>query len=117
MFNEMFKVLYLGDDRRDRKIFAKIEKSYAPPLRFEHGKTELVAKLEPEGDGQTVEIYETRLPARFFTVVGIERHDGGYDRPAFTITTGSGDEVGALAVEIAIAAAQGMIGIKSGRKS
>lgn len=58
-------------------------KAYCPPPTFEHAKRTLVGAITAKNeDGNDVTIYETRMPARFFSIdVGGE----------YTIHTGSGD--------------------------
>lgn len=97
-------------DQRDRDIFGEI---YNPPHKFRHGKWEEIARLEqPEdSDGNPVTIYECRYPARFFKlVVHPSQNSIGEPSQGYEITTGSGNEMGALAVQLARQIADGMIG-------
>lgn len=106
----MFEGFY-KPDARDREIFGDI---YNPPAEFVHGQYHQIAELScGDGDGQNVTIYESRLPARFFKVEAHARPDYAYaNKPAFALTTGSGEEMGRLTLSIAKAIAEGMLGIE-----
>jgi hypothetical protein len=96
---------------RDREMFGKF---WVGPQTFPYGEEVLVARLpkDPEdGDGYPSEIYVTAMPARFFKLVVLPSTNSiNEPRFGFTLTTGSDDEMGKLVLEIAKAAAQGMIG-------
>lgn len=103
--------LYDGVDARDGAIFRPLGDRYKPPARFEHGEWHKIAeisKARPDGDGFAVEIYELRMPARFFKVEALASLDSmKRSRPGFTLSTGSGDDMGALCVRMALAIADG----------
>lgn len=109
-FSELFADLYLPDDR-DRIIFGEL---YTPPDQFVQWQEYRVAhlpKLEG-GDGQPVDIYETRAPARFFRLHALPSTDSlDQPKPSFHISTGSGDEMGRLLVEVARQITRGMLAI------
>jgi len=86
-------------------------KAYNPPAKFQHGKQELVAFLKSERDGQDVELYEVRMPARFFEIKVLSRTTSeGKVKKGFILSSGSGQ--GELVVRIAKAIAKGMLGLK-----
>lgn len=78
---------------------------------------ELVADMakDPEdGDGQSVKVFECRMPARFFKLeAAAGANSCGEEKQPFVITTGSGDEMGHLIGLLAKAITQGMLGIKT----
>lgn len=98
-------------DERDRAIFGEHYISGGP---FVYGEWRLVARFQKRGgDGQDVEIDECRMPARFFrlrALAGRDSVDGAL--PAFTLSTGSGDEVGQLMVALAQQIVMGMVGLR-----
>lgn len=58
--------------------------------QFEHGTWTLCGRIEAKQDeGQTVEIFECRWPARFFMIRAAASVSG---KPAFSMSTGSGDQ-------------------------
>lgn len=97
-------------DARDREIFGDL---YDPPVQFEHGKWHRVLRIEKDpidGDGQTVEIDECRMPARFFRLRALaDVNSVGDPNPAFVFATGSGDDMDHLVVQMARAIAGGML--------
>jgi hypothetical protein len=99
-------------DMRDRVLFGD---AYVPPARFHHGQWYLVARFEkdePHSDGQPVRIDEMRLPARAFRLRALaSRNSVGEVLPAWSLSTGTGDDMGRLCVEIAKAASEGMIAV------
>jgi|GEM_PF-2856218 len=101
---------------REYKSFATDfhEPEYNPPAEFTYAEPVLVATIPKDpldGDGQHVEIYETRYPATFWEVVVLATQDSmGEMQPGFSISTGSGFAVGRLAFPIARAIAEGMLG-------
>lgn len=108
MSEQVFPSWYSPDDR-DRRLFGE---QYAPPEKFEHGEWHKVAEYpKTTGDGQACEIYECRMPARFFKLVALDSANS-IDKPraGFALSTGSGDGVGTLMVSLAKAIADGMIG-------
>lgn len=107
--------LYHSHDRRDAEIFAPIEQYHRPPSEFAHGEWHLVAEVPKiGGDGHLVRIHEIRMPARFFKVEVLDSTNSiGEATKGFALTTGSGDDMGRLCVQIALAASQGMIGLET----
>jgi hypothetical protein len=97
--------LYEPDDR-DRRVFGL---HYRPPSIFEHGvEHEIVLLPARSKDGQDVVITESRFPARFYKI-----HIAASDtKPAAVISTGSGTEMALLALRIAEAIADGMLGVR-----
>jgi hypothetical protein len=94
-----------------RRPIVSLGAAYQPPQEFKHGAASVIAKLPAEPDGYAVEVLEERLPARFFTVKALPTADStGKIRPGFRVTTGSGDDMGEIAGEVAKAIAGGMIG-------
>lgn len=84
--------------------------AYQPPEIFNHGETTLVAKLQAEGDGHDVEVYECRLPATFFTIKALPRIDhNGKKCNGFSLSTGS--SMAKIAGQIANSIANGMLSI------
>lgn len=67
----------------------------------------VIKRFEAESDGQPVELIETCLPARFYTIKALE-HEG---KPGYELGTGSGDEMLQLAITVAEAIADGMLGL------
>lgn len=105
-----FASMYEADDR-DQAIFGD---AYIGPKEFDYGDWHLVAKYPKEegGDGQDVEVYESRMPARFFKVVAKASPNSiGKMAEGFSLSTGSGDEMGKWAVETAKKISDGMIGL------
>ncbi len=88
--------------------------NYKPPKEFKHGLPELVAefpKTPKNGDGQNVEIWETRMPARFYTIKALPtRNSIGELQPSFALSTGSSQEK--LVNDIATAISEGMLGLE-----
>lgn len=83
------------------------------PDQFEPHKETLVAtypKNPPDGDGQSVNVYCTAAPARFYTIRTQAGEDSmGYPQPGFTLSTGSSEQN--LAAAIAEAISKGMLGM------
>lgn len=108
-------------DKRDQAIFGEILKYYNPPEVFPHGPWALVASLPknpPDGDGHACEIYECRVPARFFRLVVLPgKNSMGEISPGWAMSTGSGDEAGKLIVQIAKAVTEGMLGLEFGKET
>jgi hypothetical protein len=92
-------------------------REYRPPEKFRHGEWELVAdmkKAPEDGDGQSVKVFECRMPARFFKLEAMaDANSMGEAQAPFVVTTGSGDEMAHLIGELAKAVTQGMIGFKT----
>lgn len=104
--NELFDFLY-QEAGLEKKTFGK---HYCAEGPFVHGEEKLIARYAKEkgGDGHDVEVYETRLPARFFRIMAIEtRNSVGGFKPGFNLETGSGQEQ--LAADIALAISEGML--------
>jgi hypothetical protein len=113
----MMDFLYESRDRRDDVIYAPVQEWYRPPSKFRHNEWELVADLPKikDDDGYPVRIYEMRMPARFYKVEMLDTVNScGESKKGFAISTGSGDKCGRLAVEFALEAQRGMIGLDAG---
>ena len=86
------------------------------PNKFVYGEKILVARFSKRigGDGQSVEVYESRLPARFWHIrVAAGYNSAGETQEAWGLATGSGDDKDAeLVVQIAKRIAQGMLGFR-----
>jgi hypothetical protein len=98
-------------DERDRAIFGDC---YAPSVdHYPHGTWHVVARIQKSGtDGQSVEIDECRMPARFFRLRALaDVNSVGKQVPAFALSTGSGDGMGRLMVALGRAIAEGMVGL------
>ncbi len=97
---------------RDRAGFGA---SYEPPEVFPHGEWVTVARFAPTcEDGQSVEIDEARYPARFFRLRALAaQSSAGSPLSAWTLRTGSGDEMGVLMAETARAVAGGMVSLEA----
>lgn len=80
--------LYYGADERDRVIFGK---RYCGPETFTHGGWHLVCRVEKRkgGDGQPCEIYEGRMPARFFKLVALPSESCAWPMPLQTAWSAS----------------------------
>ena len=77
-----------------------------------HGVWELLKHVPKEegGDGQDVNVYVCAMPARFYKVEALPGSNSvGGPVQGFVLSTGSGSEMERLALEIAEAAAGGMI--------
>lgn len=100
-----------GTGPADRAIFGS---DYRPPVSFDdHGWHTVVRLEKSDSDGQPVEIDESRMPARFYRLRALESIDsGGEVVPGFTLSTGSGHEVGQLIYALGKAIAAGMIGFR-----
>lgn len=72
----------------------------------ESGALVKVASIPAGEDGRSVEIYECRHPAAFYTIRVLPDQKGA----GYTLTTGSGQ--GELAGQIAKAIADGMLGLE-----
>jgi hypothetical protein len=110
MLDDLMSPLYFPD-RRDTDIFGD---HYKPPKKFQYGKWHRIVTLRKEkrGDGGDAFIFECRMPARFFKVVVPDYENSvGEKKKGFTLQTGSGDEMGKLAMQIAHAASKGMLGL------
>ncbi len=108
----MFDTLYKGNDARDQRIFTDMD--YQPPEFFSHGGWHTAVKVPrpyPGSDGQDCEIQECRLPSRFFRlIVHPTPNSMGEPREGWILSTGSGDESGAVIAQVAHLVSQGMIG-------
>lgn len=107
--------LYDGHDARDSAVFRALPDPtwYYPPNRFEHGEWHKVADIPKRegGDGNPSRIYECRMPARFYKLEVLDSTNSvGEPTNGFTLSTGSGEAMGALLVQIALAVRDGMLG-------
>ena len=83
---------------------------YKPPQRLPYGEMCLVSQLKNQGDGHDVNIYEARMPARFYKIEALPaRKYTGELKPGFSLSTGSGVED--LVEHIAVAISEGMLGL------
>lgn len=98
-------------DKRDAAIFGN---DYCGPEAFKHGEWHLVARFAKDpadSDGQVAEVYECRLPARFFKLIALpDTNSVGEPVEGFSLSTGSGDEMGVLMRSLAKAVSAGMVG-------
>jgi hypothetical protein len=102
----MIDSLYYPDEQ-DRRIFGDL---YQPPKKFSHGDWYTVAHIDRASeDGYDVEIDESRLPARFFRLRALPWDS----RPGFVLSTGSGDEIARLLLDMAREIASGMLAVDS----
>jgi hypothetical protein len=110
-----FNFLYSGLEAREKSILGNLH--YVGPSQFNHGEWHTIAKIEkdPEdGDGQSVEIQECRMPARFFRLNVLAGNDSmGDPKAGYEVTTGSGYKVGLLVVSLAKQISKGMIGFEA----
>lgn len=106
----MFDALYCYDVRNQRVLNGL---DYIGPDTFKHCEWYTVARISSgEGDGQDVEIQECRMPARFYRLIAHPTPNSvGEMSRGFTLSTGSGDEVGELLVALSKQVAQGMISV------
>lgn len=109
---DIFSFLYQTREA-DRRLFGD---KYQPPDIFPHGDWARVAVFEKDpdnGDGSPCEIWESRYPAQFFQLrVAASTNSVGEPKEPFTLSTGSGTEMGKLIFAIADAVSQGMIGLR-----
>jgi len=86
--------------------------AWCGPELYETHKEQLVARYEsPDSeDGQTVEIFCTPMPARFYTIRVLEGPNSVGDRqPAYELGTGS--SMAELSAKIGEAIAEGMLSL------
>jgi hypothetical protein len=87
--------------------------AWCGPELYQMRKAQLVARYESQDDedGQTVEIFCTPMPARFYSIRVLEAplRNGGI-RPAYEFGTGS--SMANLAAQIGEAIANGMLGLQ-----
>ena len=114
LYNVAHARIHDSDDRRNP--LKALGEYHKPPKSFEHAKDTLVATIPADADGYPVNVYESRWPTRFYKVVAMENKNSGKLRPGFEITTGSGDDMGELAAQIALQLSRGMLGIRPLRK-
>lgn len=108
---------FLYEPRADDPLRSELAKHrlaqcYKPPKKFEHGKDTLVVSIPKveNGDGHPVEIWECRMPATFYRVrVLPSKNSCNEAKPGFELSTGSGEEMGRLSVNIALAVSEGML--------
>lgn len=111
----MLNELYI----RDEEDVAPFGNNWIGPDKFEEHRETLVARYEKTcDDGQTVEVYCTAAPARFYTVKALAGGNalGGGPKAAFELGTGSGHAMAVLAAAMAEAIAGGMLGLASEMK-
>jgi len=93
----------------------KILKAFIEGTDSEYGKDRPLMhfpKNPPDGDGQSVDVYVISMPANCYKIVAREdKNSVGEPVKGFTLSTGSGSEMKVLALAIAKAASEGMIGI------
>lgn len=111
VLKKLFRSAYCPDEQ-DKAVFGE---KYSPPEEFEHAKWYKVADYPKQGgDGQPAEVYECRWPAQFYKVVALPSTNSvGRRNEGWALSTGSGYEMARLAVKLAEAAADGMIGVPS----
>jgi hypothetical protein len=72
-----------------------------------------VASFKGDGDGQDCELYELRMPARFYKLIVLPGLNSiGELQPGYEVITGSGLQMGILLMWIAREVARGMIGFR-----
>lgn len=113
--NPAIDSMYDGFDARDVEIFRALDKAWFVPCgRFTHGEWQKIfdiPKGEYSGDGSPCAIFECRMPARFFKLeVYDSKNSIGEPSAGFSLSTGSGDDMGKLISQIAIAVRRGMLG-------
>lgn len=93
-------------------------KNWCGPTKYTNWKRELVAKFPKspsDGDGQSVEVYCTPAPARFYELVALpEPNSVGDPQEGFVVSFGSGQWE--LAKQVAVAISEGMIGFAPANK-
>jgi len=94
----------------DKKIWGD---SFCGPTKFIHGKETLISRIiKRSPDGQTVEVYCTAMPARFYTIKVLEGEKSVYAyKKQFEFRTGSGYGMQELSKLIANAIAEGMLNL------
>lgn len=76
-------------------------------------KTETLQHFEANEDGHAVDVMVTSMPAEFYTVIAHDRVDyDGETVKGFTLLTGSGERCRRLALEIAAAISEGILGLE-----
>lgn len=106
---ESFPMLYESHDY-DEEVFGK---HWCGPKAFSYGVWTKVADYpKTGGDGQPAEVLCCATPARFYRVVARAAPNSvGTVNPGFILGTGSG--MAELAHDIAKAASEGMLGLKT----
>lgn len=100
--------LYAPSSDRDNALASELGERYKPPERFKHGEWTLVATIAAENeDGLAVEVYECRVPAEFYRIVALP----SADKSGFSLGTGSGAGVDELVARMALAIADGTLGL------
>ena len=69
-------------------------------------------KSPADGDGQPVDVFVTAMPAKFYTIKAYASKNSGGD-PVLPFTFGTGSGMEKLALAIAKAASEGMIGLEA----
>jgi hypothetical protein len=111
--NRMFGMnFYDPRDYRALAIYEPVSKWLCPPGRdLKHFEWELMVNIPKQGsDGRSCKIYEMRCPSRFFKLVAeTSSNRKGEPKVAWEMSSGSGDEMGALIVRLALAVSEGML--------
>jgi hypothetical protein len=109
----MLSFLYESTERDRVEVLGDY---YRPPKKFVHGEDTKVATIGKRDDGQTVEVYECRMPATFFKLKVLPDKDyKGHPLEGYEVSTGSGSEMAELAGRLAVAISEGMIGFNRNR--
>lgn len=109
----LFPESYRGSAHRKDFIFNKYKLRYEPPETFGIHRYHAICRIEKTGeDGQPCEIQESRTPASFYRLRALASTNsvGESVRP-WTLSTGSGDEVLDLIIQVGLQAAEGMIAL------
>jgi hypothetical protein len=105
-----FQFLYEG-----KKPIESLGKLYEHPKDgFENGQEYLIATVKGQGDGQTVEVYEIRLPSRFF-ILKVQPGNNSIGEPQEPYEVGTGSGEAEFVGQIAIAIANGMLVFKTSK--
>jgi len=102
----MFDEMYIPYDHEK----AAFGKNWCGPDKYQHAKSSLVARYPKDfgGDGQSVDVFCSAAPARFYTLkIKAEPNSMGEYQAPFEVGTGSGMD--SMAVEIAEAIASGLL--------
>lgn len=101
--------MYETDDS-DRAL----DPAYNAPRKMPYGEWIEVAEFKGKGDGQDCKVFESRMPARFYKVTAYDTPNSvGKVNVGFSLSTGSGTEMGKLIFAIARAISEGMLGLAS----
>ena len=107
----LFAGLYKSDPRQDKKLFGDYYVGQDADFSDrEWHKVAFFPKTEGS-DGQPCEIWELRMPARFYKLKALESTNSVDEMvPAWALSTGSGMDMAMLMIQLALKTAQGMIG-------